>query len=278
MPSWDLILGRGVYFLWAFWKGNLRHTKDINLSCALKYFPAMCLRWKGSKGEAEVRQWKSLAAAWYCYAFHTYREMSPPSPSDSRGTSETLPFAPELAQQLSSSKSYAQYWIYIWLPTEVVQLTQSFHRCWFFFLPISPSSTLQLVSEPILHESWFSVQSRGGSSELSTPALLVLCPRVVPLGHLAVMVSGCSLWDRNNTAQQTSLQESELNTQNQARSSYTGNGLVPLSDGELCFFILSRELRLFSCSGLGTLKIQDLHCLGYVSEHPLLSSHQILQL
>lgn len=143
----------------------------------------------------------------------------------------------------------------------------------FLFLPMSPSSILQLVSEPILHDHGSPSKAVGAPVHLSTPALLVLCPCVVLLGHLAVMVSGCSLWDRNNTAQQTSLQESELNTQNQARSSYTGNGLVPLSDGELCFFMLSRELSLFSCSGLGTLKIQDLHRLGYVSERPLLSSH-----
>lgn len=66
--------------------------------------------------------------------------------------------------------------------------------------------------------------------------------------------------------------QSELTTQNQARSSYTGNRLVPLSESELCFFILSRELLLFSCPGLGTLKIEDLHRLGYVCEC-LLPSH-----
>lgn len=63
--------------------------------------------------------------------------------------------------------------------------------------------------------------NRGSLSKaLGTPVCLcVLSRSVVPLGHLAIMVSECSLWDRNDTAQQSSPQESESNTQNQARSS-----------------------------------------------------------
>lgn len=113
LPSWDLICGRGIYFIWVFGK-EIWGTQKTSTCLVLWNISQLCgSDGKESKGEAEVREWKSLAASWYCYVFHTYSETSPLSPSDSRGTWETLPFAPELAQQLSSSKSYARYWIYL---------------------------------------------------------------------------------------------------------------------------------------------------------------------
>lgn len=88
--------------------------------------------------------------------------------------------------------SYAQYWICIWLRKEVAQLTLSFDRHWFFFLPISPSSTLReyALSKSILHEAWLSIQSHGGSN--SPAHTCSACP--LPLCCAPWSPGGNSFW------------------------------------------------------------------------------------